>query len=311
MEIAIIGAGMAGLACGTALAKAGHGVRLFDKGRGPGGRMSTRRGAVDGQTLHFDHGAQYFTARDPAFLEMVADWERHGLAARWPAAGEDAWVGTPTMNTPLRAMAEALGVEFERRVLSILDGSGWVLHFEDGGREGPFDTVLVSVPAEQAGDLLRGPQPQYAATADSVSSDPCWTMMAAFDQKPDLPDTLRNRGAIGWAARNNAKPGRAETECWVVQASPEWSRGHLEQDPDMVASALLAALAAESGNSLPTPSYLTAHRWRYARCHALDRGALWDASTRLGVCGDWLSGPRVENAFLSGRALARMVAGDG
>ena len=40
-----------------------------------------------------------------------------------------------------------------------------------------------------------------------------------------------------------------------------------------------------------------------------DAGALWDDGLRIGVCGDWLSGPRGENAFLSGLALARRIAG--
>ena len=55
--------------------------------------------------------------------------------------------------------------------------------------------------------------------------------------------------------------------------------------------------------------FSSAHRWRYAKCEKNDAGALWDAGLRIGVCGDWLSGPRVENAFLSGLALARRIAG--
>ena len=43
MTTAIIGAGIAGLACAQKLKQAGRSVKLFDKGRGPGGRMSTRR----------------------------------------------------------------------------------------------------------------------------------------------------------------------------------------------------------------------------------------------------------------------------
>ena len=40
MQVAIIGAGMAGLTCASRLAEAGHDVAVFDKGRGPGGRMA-------------------------------------------------------------------------------------------------------------------------------------------------------------------------------------------------------------------------------------------------------------------------------
>ena len=71
MKIAIIGAGMAGLTCATRLSAAGHEVSVFDKGRGPGGRMASRRVEHGGETFRFDHGAQYFTAREMAFQTQV------------------------------------------------------------------------------------------------------------------------------------------------------------------------------------------------------------------------------------------------
>lgn len=68
----VVGAGLAGLVAAQRLAAAGIRVTVFDKGRGPGGRMATRR---EGDAC-WDHGAQFFTARDPRFAEMVARWTR-------------------------------------------------------------------------------------------------------------------------------------------------------------------------------------------------------------------------------------------
>ncbi|MDQ0567018.1 NAD(P)/FAD-dependent oxidoreductase [Qipengyuania citrea] len=310
MRIAIVGAGMAGLSCGQRLSRLGHEVRLFDKGRGPGGRMATRRMEDGGTTLHFDHGAQYFTARNPRFVEQVAHWEASGVAARWAAAGDDAWVGTPAMNAPLKAMAGELGVQFGTRIEQLVrDGEGWQIDGE-GALDTPFDTVLVAVPAEQAGPLLQPHAPAMATLADQTASDPCWTLMAGFEAPLALvQDTLRQRGPIGWAARNNAKPGRASEECWVVQASAEWSRAHLEEDAETVAAALLAELAEANGGPLPRQLGATAHRWRFARSGTAGEEALWDAEQRIGVCGDWLIGPRVEAAYMSGLLLAEAVGG--
>ena len=310
MRIAIVGAGMAGLSCGQRLSRLGHEVRLFDKGRGPGGRMATRRMEDGGTTLHFDHGAQYFTARDPRFVEQVAHWEASGVAARWAAAGDDAWVGTPAMNAPLKAMAGELGVQFGTRIEQLVrDGEGWQLDGE-GAPDARFDAVLVAVPAEQAGPLLQPHAPAMATLADQTASDPCWTLMAGFEAPLALvQDTLRQRGPIGWAARNNAKPGRANEECWVIQASPEWSRAHLEEDAETVAAALLAELAEANGGPLPRQLGATAHRWRFARSGTAGEEALWDAEQRIGVCGDWLIGPRVEAAYMSGLLLAEAVGG--
>lgn len=310
MRIAIVGAGMAGLSCGQRLSQLGHEVRLFDKGRGPGGRMATRRMEDGSTTLHFDHGAQYFTAREPRFVDQVAHWEATGVAARWAAAGDDAWVGTPAMNAPLKAMAGELGVQFGTRIEQLVrDGEGWQIDGE-GAPDARFDAVLVAVPAEQAGPLLQPHAPAMATLADQTASDPCWTLMAGFEAPLALvQDTLRQRGPIGWAARNNAKPGRASEECWVVQASPEWSCAHLEDNAETVAAALLAELAEANGGPLPRQLGATAHRWRFAKSGTAGEEALWDAEQRIGVCGDWLIGPRVEAAYMSGLLLAEAVGG--
>ena len=310
MQIAIVGAGMAGLSCATRLAALGHEVALFDKGRGPGGRMATRRVEADGTTLSFDHGAQYFTARDPRFVEQVARWEREGVVARWDAAGEDAWVGTPAMNAPIKAMAGRHDVQFGTRIEQLLrDGDGWQLDGE-GAPDRRFDAVVVALPAEQAGPLLQQHASAMGDLADATRSAPCWTIMAAFEQRlPSEQDTIRHHGAIGWAARNNAKPGRGSAECWVVQASPDWSRAHLEDEATAVETALLDQLADAIGGPLPPRLALSAHRWRFARSGSAGEEALWDAQQRIGVCGDWLLGPRVEAAYLSGLILAETVGG--
>ncbi|QFI64873.1 FAD-dependent oxidoreductase [Qipengyuania flava] len=310
MQIAIVGAGMAGLSCATRLAALGHEVALFDKGRGPGGRMATRRVEAGGTLLRFDHGAQYFTARDPRFVEQVARWEREGVVARWDAAGEDAWVGTPAMNAPIKAMAGRHDVQFGTRIEQLLrDGDGWQLDGE-GAPDRRFDAVVVALPAEQAGPLLQQHASAMGDLADTTRSAPCWTIMAAFEQRlPSEQDSIRHHGAIGWAARNNAKPGRGSAECWVVQASPDWSREHLEDEATAVETALLDQLADAIGGPLPPRLAISAHRWRFARSDSAGEEALWDAQQRIGVCGDWLLGPRVEAAYLSGLILAETVGG--
>lgn len=310
MRVGIVGAGMAGLSCAGGLAAAGHAPVLFDKGRGPGGRMSTRRVELDGRTLTFDHGAQYMTARDPGFLAQVAAWADDGVAARWPAAGADAWVGVPGMSAPVRALAAAHDVRWATRIEALRrQPSGWTLEGEDAE---PYDAVVLALPAEQAAPLLAPYHSGLAATAAASRTLPCWTAMAAFDGPlPGAPDIIKDAGVIGWAARDGAKPGRTGGETWVIQAAPDWSEEHLEDTPDTVARALLDLLARHLGSGLPRPVHLGAHRWRYARSRppADAPSALWDAELRLGVCGDWLLAPRVEAAWASGRRLATLVAG--
>ncbi len=307
MKIGIIGAGLAGLTAARALAEAGHAVSLFDKARGPGGRMSTRRVETAAGMAFFDHGAQYFNVRDTGFAETVARWEAQGVAARWPAAGDNAWVGTPGMNAIIKAEAAGHDVRWNCRIERIVrDGTGWQLTHADG--EETFDTVVVAVPAEQVAPLLAQHVPEWAALADATLSQPCWTVMAAFAEPVGFgPDSLRDHGAIGWAARNSAKPGRTGPESWVIQGSAAWSAAHLEDEAEPVIAALLADLTEATGGPLPETLAVQAHRWRYALSGAAGRTALWDADLRLGVSGDWLIGPRIESAWASGRALAAAI----
>lgn len=311
MRVVIVGAGMAGLACADALVAAGHDVALFDKGRRAGGRMSTRSTTVGGLPVQFDHGAQYFTARDPAFIEQVGRWEAVGVASRWPAAGDDAWVGTPGMRDPVRAMAERHRVTWDGCIDALAyDGTAWTAAGIDATR---YDAAVVAVPAEQAGPLLAAHRSDFAARAAATRSEPCWTAIAAFPLRLAIDaDIVRDAGAIGWAARDSAKPGRGTLETWVIQATPSWSRAHLEDDADDVAPALLGLLAAHVGMPLPEPLYSKTHRWRYARSGGRrGPGGLWDAAIGLGVCGDWLADPRVEAAWRSGQSVARLICTQG
>ncbi|WP_084580827.1 NAD(P)/FAD-dependent oxidoreductase [Sphingomonas azotifigens] len=308
MEVVILGAGIAGLACADQLQAAGHRVTLFDKGRGPGGRMSTRRVELDGQQLQFDHGAQYFTVRDDRFRRQVQDWHAQGVASPWHEAGPDAWVGTPAMNAPVRHMASAHRVHFGHHVVGLTrSAQGWHVRLQEQ-QHGPFDAAIIALPAEQAAAILGTHDLMMAADAMAARSQPCWTAMIAFEGRlPIAADSIRQHGIIGWAARDGAKPGRHDGETWVVQGHGSWSTAHLEDAPDTVAQALLAALLAHAEGPVPALRYLAAHRWRFAMTPGVDKGALWNGNLRLGACGDWLNGPRVELAWLSGHRLGTMI----
>jgi predicted NAD/FAD-dependent oxidoreductase len=313
MNIAIIGAGIAGLACADILAAHHHQVRLFDKSRGVGGRMSTRRMTTPHGEFQFDHGAQYFTVRDPAFQVIVDRWQTAGIVAAWPAAGSAAWVGVPSMNAPVKAMAARHDVTLAVRIDAIQkQGHGWCLDGE-GVPDSRFDVVVIAIPAEQAAPLLAPWENHFSALATATPSDPCWTIMLSFAESvPTDMITLRDDPMIGWAACNSNKPGRTArspgSQSWVIQASPEWSRQHLEDTQEAVITALTQRLAECLGVvALPEATIAAAHRWRYARSGNAGINALYNAEKQLGVCGDWLLGPRVESAWLSGHALGNTI----
>ena len=197
------------------------------------------------------------------------------------------------------------GVRAERLERS---AAGW--RVDTGDQTFTASTVLVAVPAEQAAVLLAEAARDLAALAGSVESAPCWAVMAGFDAPlPISGDTFRSDTApVSWAARNSAKPGRSGVETWVIHASPARSRELLDLPKDAVAPILLADFFAATGTAPATPQHLDAHRWLYALPQALrGEGARFDPALRLGMAGDWLHSPRIEGAWLSGRALAEAV----
>ena len=325
--IAVIGAGLAGLSCAQALLQAGHTVHVFDKARGPSGRMSTRRAEDDNGPWQCDHGAQYFTARDPAFRAEVARWQQAGVAALWdarlasfdgnawstPATPLERFVGTPRMTSPAAWLVQHLGepalAQWQTTVqrLDHTEG-GWAITSAEHGLHSPrYSAVLLAVPAPQAVPLLAPVSPAGAAIAASARMRGSWAVMLRYASPVALPfeGAFINTGPLRWVARDSSKPGRTGQETWLLHASPEWSEAHIEDSAEAVTTALLAAFAALGG---PAPLAATAHRWRYADTEpALTQGSWWDAQMRLGLCGDWLHGGKVEGAWLSGRALAQQV----
>lgn len=316
-SVAIVGAGIAGLACARTLAAHGVATRLFDKGRTPGGRLATRRVDLDGHGIGFDHGAQYLTARGALFRATL-----DAVDAR-PWIEGHRRVGVPRMSAIPRALAEGLDITLGREVVEIAGGPhAWLLRHatprRPGGppgadvtEDGPFEAVVVAVPAPQAAPLLEGPAAELRAALEPVRMAPCWTLMAAFRTPLDLPDHIRPEGGpIAWAARDSSKPGRdPAVECWVVQAGAAWTRDHLEMAEPEARAALLAAFARLAEQALPDPAYAAAHRWRYALVERpLGTPFLWDGARSIGAAGDWCLGPRAEAAAESGTALATAMA---
>lgn len=306
MKVAIVGAGIAGLSAASRLREAGVDCTVFEKSRGLGGRMATRR--VD--ALQFDHGAQYFTARGASFQSRLAQWQSQGVVAEWRPGK---WVGTPAMTAPARSLAEGLRVMREYRVTGLAGSPGHWRLVSDGAPTHPiagesFEAVIIAIPAPQIGPLAASAGLRFAEL-ERVRYAPCLALMLAFDGATGLRESALSLadGPVGWIARNDTKPGRADTlETLVVHATPAWSRAHLEDAAQSTADALLRCLRPYVGDAEPVFRML--HRWRYARVEqTAGVPFLWDPIQQVGACGDWTGGPRVESAFDSGEALAGVL----
>jgi len=134
--------------------------------------------------------------------------------------------------------------------------------------------------------------------------------MVEFSQAVDLPWTAARADdpRIKWIARDHTKPGRPAAEAWVLHATLEWTRAHLEDSKEQVGQAMLAAALELVGISAPIMT-IQSHRWLYA---LVDRPIGEDCPYEdgVGICGDGLLGGRIESAMVAGLALANRILGD-
>lgn len=328
-SVAIIGAGIAGATAARALALAGHSVHVFDKARGPGGRLATRRVEwVDRQghaaTTRLDHGASGFTASSVAFQTFADHALQTGCLVEWKltlAAGSlpldggvMLYVPAPDMPALCRYLLDGVPASLSFAVDGLHRGPlGWQVQTGGVRHASKFDAVVLALPPAQAAPLLNPHRLDWARHASIAPMQPCWTLMGiADDPEPELAwDLARpSSGPLAWVLRNDMRPGRARVPGqahWVAHGRAGWSRRHLEQPAAWVQQQMQDALAECLGRPVDW-HHCTVHRWRYAlpQAHgtAVAPSFWWDAAQGLGVCGDFLGGCGVEGAWLSAQALS-------
>ena len=342
-QVAIVGAGMAGLAAADELARAGHGVTVFEKSRGVGGRVATRR--VAGFAV--DHGAQVVKAPTGPLRALVeAAGGAHDLAAPvwiFDAAGvvspgdpafnaEPKWVW-PAGNTALaKHMARGLNLHLETAVAALRPaGLGYELVDAGGEGSGPYQAVLLPAPPPQAAAILASGELAPAARAELVDAlaparyRPCLSIALAYGRRPELPwyallDVDR-RHPVAWLACEHAKPGRAPAghALMLAQMGPAWSLARWDELPKgtygqsaplpAAIAEVHALVAALVGEELGEPLWADVHRWRYALCDAPCGPAAVEGRDGIFVAGDLEAGlGRVHLAVESGWAAARRIA---
>lgn len=315
---AIIGAGIAGLTTAFQLKDTAN-ITIFEKSRGVSGRMSTRYAG----SYQFDHGAQYFTAETDTFKSFlnaveddagVKEWQGRFGSLEGGIFSENEprrkrYVATKKMNSLCSFLAEGLAVQLNKRIMTVsktLSG-GYILLDHMHQLHGPYDRVILAIPAPQLQDLLRNSYADQILSLDSVSMIGCYSLMIGDPDLalPEFDGAHVKDSPIGWIAANSRKPQRETNPSMIIQSTNKWAEQHIEEDPEKVKKALLSELEKQLYRNYANAEYVSLHRWRFAAVENALGHSFWHCPGEdIYAIGDWCLGGKVEKAYLSAEALS-------
>jgi len=317
-DVLIIGAGLAGLSAANKLQQAGLNVLVVDKGRGIGGRLASRR--IDDAT--FDHGAQFFTAREASFRATVERWIEAGVAQEWYSSypgqpnGHPRYRGVPTMNAVAKYLAKDIDIIHATSVTRIgQQSNGWIAQL-DNNQTVSASAMLLTAPVPQTIDLLATGDIVIPADKQArlkrIQYESCIAVLAILDGPTVIapPGALAiEQGPIAWISDNQQK-GLSTVPAVTIHASGDYSATHLDDDRMAIGQQLIDAAGAYLGNAKVTQYQV--HGWRYSKPSVVDDAPylLLSETTDLpplAVAGDAFAGPRFEGAVQSGWAAAKAL----
>ena len=316
-KIAVIGAGMSGVVLAKKFSALNE-VTVFEKSRGIGGRMATRR--ID--ELHFDHGAQFFTAKSDEFKEFCQKAKDNNIIKEWKCRfaeiingninvqshvdNESYFVAKPQMNSFCKYIGKDLNILLNKQIkFTNFDNNKWTLKTSKGELFGNFDYLFLAIPSHQAVNLI--PESfKYFDTVSNIKMTGCFTLMLGFKENLNIgfDAALVKNSIINWISVNSSKPERPCGFSIVVNSDNQWANNNIEEDLEVVKEKMTTSLIEILNFDLNNNNYHNIHRWKYANADFREGDkSLFDSNLNLGVCGDWLIGGKVENAFLSGLDL--------
>jgi predicted NAD/FAD-dependent oxidoreductase len=320
-NIAIVGAGLSGLTAAYFLKNIAN-ITVFEKSRGVSGRMSTRRAGP----YSFDHGAQYFTVREPIFQNFIEKLKTHKLIERWNARyveidrytlkneqkwgiAEPRYIGVPGMNSIAKFLVNGVNIKLKTMINQINYNKYWRLKDSNGNIYDNFDYVVLAIPSVQSIELLPIDF-KYFSLVNSIEMEPCFALMLGLEEKHVFPyDCARIYNSdISWLSIDNSKPVRSTSNSsLIVHSTSKYAQKCLYNDSDEIITHLIELASKILKYDFKNINYKSLHKWMYANniYRKLTNPIFFDGNYNLALCGDWCLGGRVEGAFMSGYYIAQ------
>ncbi len=305
MKTIIIGAGISGLSAAIILTKKGHEVIVLDKGRGVGGRMSTR--TIDNAKA--DHGAQYFSAKNLEFQVFISELQLKNISRTWQLAQREniRYVGAKGMNTIPKSMASGVDVRVNEKVILIENNTVKT----ESGNSYSFDNLMVTIPIPQVLDLFQNSNISFSekdkTVLDSIHYEPCIAVMAVLKEQTQILSggIILENEPVAWIADNFQK-GITEIPTVTLHANAEFSKKYFDDDLKRVGEEMLSSV-----NQYVTPDNIVSfqtHRWKFSNATKRYGEPFYQIENQnIFLGGDGFGMGNVEGAFLSGYYLGNQI----
>ena len=314
-RVAVVGAGISGIARAHALATRNAEVVVIERARAVGGRLASQRLGE----RRADTGGQYATATDAAFAQLVGSWVDRGIARPWTtgfhswAAGElrpvhhgaTRYAAPGGMRSLVVNLADELAVDFrfETTVTSVASRAGSPT--VDGE---PFDAVVLAMPDPQALRLL---DEDLLEERDAIA-DREWDAVIAVTTAwttrrwpADLDGVFVNKDPVlSWIADDGARRGDGAAVL-VSHSTGPFAFDHLA-DPE----AATGPIIGKTGEVLGIDGEPVAHRvqrWSFAKPADRRPEPFHLGRAMVGICGDGWGAAKVETAWVSGTGLGHAL----
>lgn len=321
-RIAIIGAGLSGLTVFNKLKNIAD-VTIFEKSASVGGRINVRYSSY----FEFDHGAQFFTVKDPNFSSFLKPFIELGVVKQWNARFAEIdgntidfqrkwgsefphYIGAPAMNSFLESLSGNVNIIFGTKVEGMKpNGEFWKLYDGEQKSLGCYDWVISTAPAPQTNKIL----PRIFKFRDiltEIKMSACFSLMVGFSEPIDLgfEAAVVKNSDLSWISFNSSKPDRTGNPSVLAHSSNEWADQNIDIEPEKACQHLLDTLSNTIELSFERLTFKDIKLWRYANVTKQNNNPVFlDTKNKLGACGDWCFKGRVEAAFQSGERIAKAL----
>ena len=306
-KIAIIGTGLSAIFSAIHLRKnTDLEINLFDKARGLGGRLATRR-AEGGK---FDHGAQYFSIERINNLPEIQMLINEGVINN--IKDKDIYFSPDGMTNIAKKLLLDFNIFKEHKLVSIdKENENYKLFFENGSTFNS-DYIIMSCPMPQSLEILNKSKIDYdnnlIKDLEDLSYFPCIVVMIKSEIKLSNLDkhigTDVDSKDISWIGDNYGKKVSNIENYYTIQCSPEFSYENFENEYDETNEKLKHEMEKIFGSNY---QILSNHKWRYSipkNFYQGDNSLVINQKDFLGLCGDIFTNGRFDGAITSGLSIA-------